>query len=169
MHPDDHMFHILLSYIGRKSFLISLIPATTHQQIMTQSWNSLPWKFKTLPNARYIRKSFNLTVRFNLTIMSTIAYSSVVIDIDGYCKLSYHLTLHLATCLKNLTINLAAIMQLTHKICKQEENKDWLNSATCLNCMEYPFWLFSWRKFASTDLHFENSIAICILWAIIFQ
>ena len=108
MHPDDHMFHTLLSYEENLS-LSSLTPAATHQQIMIQSSNSLPWKFKTLPNARYIRKSLNLTVSFNLTFMSTIAYSSVVIDIDGYWKLSYHLTLHLATCLKNLTINLAAI------------------------------------------------------------
>lgn len=76
MHPDDHMFHTLLSYEENLS-LSSLAPATTHQQTMTQSGNSLPWKFKTLTNARYIKKLLNLTIRFNITFMCTIAYSSV--------------------------------------------------------------------------------------------
>ena len=151
MHPDDHVFHTLLSQEQNLSFpLLIQPPATSSQQMMVQSWSNLPLQIQNYA-WQYSGKLLSLTVEFNLTLVTTILYCSVIIDIDSCCILISWLSW--PCCFKNLALNPAA-----HKIDimarKQAlvENKASLNSATTrvvVTQIKYSLWFFSLISLAS--------------------
>ena len=113
MYPKDHMFCILLNYVGTKSFLLftNIKHVKVTNPVLKQSTTvNYTW--------RCCRKLLSLTVRLNL---SHKCLQFLFLCCNGYrhscCILSHnssdHFTLSISLYLKNLVMNRASIIQLT--------------------------------------------------------